>query len=326
MIGRLHEIARPSLTSCAAPRRTSGVMKFSVPSSSSVPHRPQLVKRVRYSAYSSAVGGVRSRSPIVAGGYRRSSEVVPCRAHGLGRGGVRPLLAGGHGRPVPDLPRTARPSPRATASTSTTPGRCRASTTCGTCWPIASASRSSEGPVFHRDRLLRHNDGAPDTSFSPAGAQLLDARPAAPHAPAPGDDRSVPAPCRRPARGRRPRARGRAARRARGPGPLRRAPRLRVAGRGRGRRSADRRARERRRRPRHAGQPVRATRAGRSRASAPRAWRRGARSTTISATSSPPGGGYVRTRRRSPVAPIRPTSSTACSRSTAATARSTTPR
>ena len=77
-----------------------------------VPHRPQLLKRVRYSAYSSAVGGVRSCSPMRPGRLSPAEQVVPCRAHGLGRGGVRPLLAGGHGRPVPDLPRAPRASPR----------------------------------------------------------------------------------------------------------------------------------------------------------------------------------------------------------------------
>src|SRR5439155_11191044 len=64
--GRAHEMERPSTTHAADARRTSGVTKLSVPSSSSSPHRPQLRKRVGYSRYSSAVGGVRSARPTGA--------------------------------------------------------------------------------------------------------------------------------------------------------------------------------------------------------------------------------------------------------------------
>ena len=63
-IDRLHEMVRPSRTDAAAFRRTSGVMKLSVPSSSSSPHRPQFEYCVRQPAYSSAVGGVRSLIPM----------------------------------------------------------------------------------------------------------------------------------------------------------------------------------------------------------------------------------------------------------------------
>ena len=61
-----------------------------------------------------------------------------------------------------------RDSARATAPTawtSTTHGRCRASTTCGACCRIASASRSSKAPCSIATGSFGHNDGAPDTVF-----------------------------------------------------------------------------------------------------------------------------------------------------------------
>ena len=44
---RAHETVTPSCTSDTARRRVSGVMWFIVPSSSSSPHRPQLLSDVK---------------------------------------------------------------------------------------------------------------------------------------------------------------------------------------------------------------------------------------------------------------------------------------
>ena len=63
-IERLHEIDAAVLHERGGGRRTSGVTKLRVPSSSSSPHRPQLEYFVRQLAYSSAVGGVRSSMPM----------------------------------------------------------------------------------------------------------------------------------------------------------------------------------------------------------------------------------------------------------------------
>src|SRR5262249_12754908 len=49
------ETDTPSLTSVAAALRFAGVTRFSVPSSSSLPHRPQFVSSVRHRSYSACV-------------------------------------------------------------------------------------------------------------------------------------------------------------------------------------------------------------------------------------------------------------------------------
>src|SRR5262249_25791463 len=49
------ETLRPSCTSCAALRRTAGVMKLRVPSSSSAPQRPQLERSSRHLSHCSSL-------------------------------------------------------------------------------------------------------------------------------------------------------------------------------------------------------------------------------------------------------------------------------
>ena len=88
--------------------------------------------------------------------------------------------------------RARRPGGRAAAST--TRSRC---TRFDDVWRVLTdRERFSifEGPVFHRDALLRHHDGrARHRRSSTAAAHVLDARPARAHPGAPGAARSVPA-------------------------------------------------------------------------------------------------------------------------------------
>src|SRR5690349_2400493 len=53
---RAHEMTRPSRTSAAAWRRLAGVIRLSVPSSSSAPQRPQLLKDWNQPRMSCSVG------------------------------------------------------------------------------------------------------------------------------------------------------------------------------------------------------------------------------------------------------------------------------
>src|SRR5437764_6379780 len=57
-MSQLHETLNPSVTLAAALLRTSGVMRFSVPSSSSGPHRPQLERLSNQEMTSSSEGSV----------------------------------------------------------------------------------------------------------------------------------------------------------------------------------------------------------------------------------------------------------------------------
>ena len=130
------------------------------------------------------------RGERIAG--RRGSTV---RAHGLGRGGVRPVLR-----------RRSWPTrTRSTASCAASPGGAaspeydafgvaRLRRRVAACSADRERFSIVEGPVFHREALLRHNDGRTrhDRSRRPVRSfSMLD--PPRAHALAPGDARSVPA-------------------------------------------------------------------------------------------------------------------------------------
>ena len=148
---------------------------------------------MRYSAYSSAVGacgrggpcaestvGVPCRAwvptcrpdsvPTCRSGSeptcRPRTEPTPtCRSGTPPARRVRPVLARRDGRSVPDLPRAASATVACTASSEYDAW---ALPRFDDVWDVlADRERFSifEGPVFHRDRLLRHNHGPPpDTS------------------------------------------------------------------------------------------------------------------------------------------------------------------
>ena len=171
-IGRLHEIdAALAARAAAAPRRTSGVMKLSVPNSSSSPHRPQLLKS--RALLGVLLGGGRRAVADVpcAGRYRRSTRSYRRRAMGSAAVEYDPFSPEVMADPYP-IYRELRARHRAF--------RMRRVRRVG----VAALRRRVErarrpralldrrGPGLPPRAAARHNDGAPDTTRAAAGAQF----------------------------------------------------------------------------------------------------------------------------------------------------------